>query len=390
MKLKNLFLWLAIIANSIAMLVLTFYLIRLPWLAGDEKLLIWTTSALKLNTRELPPSEDFALINTSYDLSLIDRYDKFGFPVGNQAITNRDKLASLLEIIAKSEHRPKYIICDIHFVDSSEADDKLSAALSKFDNLIISSHLDENNQLEYPLFKNVNQGLSDYVIGSIFDGVYKYQLVYNDTLELTPLKVHSYLSKSKIVTWGSFVKVGEYWTLNNFIMNYRILQKDIMDGEAGFNPVGMGELLYLEEADIQEFVAGKIVVIGDFLESDMHETLFEITSGPLILLNAYLTIKAGDTYVNFWFFFLIISVYMGLSYMVLVKGDLVERITISKFGKIKSASSLAGFMSYLLILSILSVISFFIFNIHINVFFLAVAFYTTDKIVGLVHQRRSN
>lgn len=387
MKLKNFFLWLAIIANSIAMLVLTFYLIRLPWLAGDEKLLIWTTSALKLDTKELPRSEDFALINTSYDLSLIDHFDEFGFPVGNQAITNRDKLASLLEIIAKSEQRPKYIICDIHFVDGSEADERLSAALSKFDNLIISSHLDENNQLEYPLFKHVNRGLSDYIIGSIFDGVYKYQLIYNDTLELTPLKVHTYLSKSKIKSWGPFVKVGDKWTLNNFIMNYRILQKDIDDVEVGFNPISMGELLYLPEEDIQGFTEGKIVIIGDFFEADMHETLFEITSGPLILLNAYLTIRGGDTYVNIWFFLLVFAVFIVLSYMVYVEGDPIEKIISNQWNKNKLASYLSGFMSYMIPLTLLSLTTFFIFNIHINVFFLAVSFYLMDKIVGYFYSK---
>lgn len=384
---KKILLGSAVIANSVVMLFLTFYLIKLPWLAGDEKLLIWTTSAIKFNNRELPQSENFALINTSYDISLIDKLDDFGFPVGQQVITDRAKLTRLLEIINRASIKPKYIICDIHFLEESVNDKKLSIALSKFDNIIISSHLDDKNQLEYPIFKDVNRGLSDYVIGSVFDGVYKYQLIYNDSLQLTPLKVHLDISKKEIDVRGPLVRIGSIWTPNNFIMNYRILQKDIIDGEAGFNPVSMGELLYLEEADIQNFVAGKIVVLGDFLEADMHETLFEITSGPLILLNAYLTIQAGDTYVNFWFFLLIISVYICLSYIVFVKGDPIEKAISIYWGKNKLASYLSGFMSYLIVLTLLSIITFFIFNIHLNVFFLAVAFYIIDKTIGFINSK---
>ncbi len=369
------------------MIILSLYLMKLPWLAGDEKFLIWGSSALKLATREIPSSEDFALINTSYDLQLIDRIDEYGFPVGQQVITDREKLSLLLEIIGQAEQPPDYIICDIHFVDSTKVDQRLDSALSQFDNLILSFHLNENNQPEYPIFKQPKRGLSDYVIGSVFDGVYKYQLIYNDSLHLTPLKVHEDLSGEKVKVLGPMVKVGDRWTLNNFIMNYRLLQKDIINLEAGFNPINMGELLFLEDNDIQEFTANKIVVIGDFFEHDMHETLFEISSGPLILLNAYITIKEGDSFVNIWFFALLMIVYSCLSYFVFVEGDYMERVIIKKFGSIKIAASLAGFMSYLIILTLLSLVTFFLFNIHINIFFIAVAFYILDKMIGYFHSR---
>ncbi|MEM7299340.1 MAG: hypothetical protein AAF391_13870, partial [Bacteroidota bacterium] len=108
-----------IAVNTILMIVLTLYLMKLPWLAGDEKFLIWSTSNVKFASREIPSTEEYALINTSYDLQLIDRYDDFGFPIGNQSVTDRQKLTQLLQIINESQNAPKYIICDIHFVDST-------------------------------------------------------------------------------------------------------------------------------------------------------------------------------------------------------------------------------------------------------------------------------
>lgn len=386
MSKQKLFLWLGIMANTLVMIFLTFYFMSLPWLAGDEKLLIWSTSAIKFANRSLPDSEDFALINTSYDLQLIDRLDEFGFPVGQRAITDRNKLSQLLHAISSADHPPKYIICDIHFLDATAYDERLDSTLRKLDNLIVSYHINDLGEIEYPIF-DVNKGLSDYVIGSVFDGVYKYQLLHHDSLKLTPLKVYEDLTHTTAQPKGPFVQIGERWTPNNFIMNYRLLQKDITNQEAGFNPVNMGELLYLEDQDIQDFVAGKIVVIGDFFENDMHETLFEITSGPLILLNALLTIQNGDTYVN-WFFFLLLFVsYVYFSYMVFVEGDYMESRITKYFGAVRIANYLAGFMSYLILLTILSCLTFFIFNIHLNVFFLALTFYFTDKIVGFTYSK---
>ena len=79
--------------------------------------MIRVTSAIKLNSRETPPSKEYALINVSYDLSLIDRYDEFGFPVGNQVITDREKLQNLFQIINSSSGKPNYILCDIEFLE---------------------------------------------------------------------------------------------------------------------------------------------------------------------------------------------------------------------------------------------------------------------------------
>lgn len=370
------------------MMVFTFYLMKLPWLAGDEKFLIWGSSAVKFSFREVPSSEDFAFINTSYDLQLVDRFDEFGFPVGNRAITDREKLLRLFSAINNGEKKPKYIILDIHFVDSTEFDTALQKELNVLDNVIVSAHLNEKGELEKPIF-NVNHGLSDYVIGSVFDGIYKYQLIYQDSLKQTPLKVFEALHGEPVTSYGPFVKIGERWTTNNFIMNYRILQKDIQNLEAGFNPVGMGELLYLPDEDIQDFLADKIVVVGDFFENDMHETIFEITSGPIILVNALLTIEEADTIVNLFFFSLMFIFYAYLSFLVYYEGDFIEK-KIEKFTSKKMSRYFIGFASYFLILAVFSIICFIFFNIHVNIFFVAIGFYLLDRLVSIVYKIRSN
>lgn len=380
---KRTWLVIGIVLNAIGMVFLTFYFMSLPWLAGDEKFLIWSTSALKLAYREVPDSDDYAFINTSYDLTLIDRYDEFGFPVGNQVITDRDKLAELFEIIKSADGQPKFVLVDIHFKDSTEADARLNAALRDFPNVLLSAHLNESGAIEVPVLEEVPYGISDYVIGNVFDGVYKYQLFYHDSLRLTPLKMHEALSGEKASRGLFGVTCGDLWMPNNFIINYRLLQKDINNLDAGFNPINLGELLYLPPEDIEEFLADKMVIIGDFHENDMHETLYEITAGPLILLNVLLSIENHDSTLNFWFFLLLFVGYVYLSYLAFYHGDFIEMKLRKQFGDKKFLKSLAGFFGYIVLLSILSSMTFFGFGIHLNVFLLACWLYIVDKLTSI-------
>ncbi len=107
----------------------------LPWLAGDEKFLIWLTSAIKFQSREMPDPGTVALINVSYDLELIDKFDDFGFPVGNQVITDRLKLFEFFKILNDHDAAPKQIICDIFFQDETPADSLLERELKKRNDL---------------------------------------------------------------------------------------------------------------------------------------------------------------------------------------------------------------------------------------------------------------
>jgi hypothetical protein len=375
------------LVNTIILFFLTFWLMSLPWLAGDEKLMIWATSLVKLANRDTPQSDRFALINTSSDLQLIDQYDEFGFPVGNQAISDRSKIAALLSIAADGKEKADFIFLDILFENESPDDDSLRVSLNKFPNHILSYHLDDDNLSLLPIFDNANIGLSDYITGSAFDGVYKYQLIYLDSLKLSPLKIYENLHSVNAEKFGPFVNLGEFTTLNNFIINYRVLQKDIEDQEAGFNPINIGELLLLPDADIQDFLANKIVVVGDFRAHDFHETIFEITAGPLILVNVLLSLEAHETNVN-WLFFLILGLaYLYLSYMALSNTDSIEEMIRRKFKNSGFVKYIAGFASYLFILTIVSCTTFFLFNIHINVFFLACFLYGIDKINGWLYQK---
>ena len=388
MKFGKIVFRLAVLIHALGMLFFTFYLMRLPWLAGDEKLLIWSTSLFQLVKREPPPPEDFALVNTSYDLKLIDRIDANGFPIGQQVITDREKLARLVEILASGPKKPAYVIMDIHFADTSSDDHRLRKAFTRLPNTMVSAHLNDDDQFEAPVFTEVGTGLSDYVTASVFEGVYKYQLVFRDTMMLTPLKVHAALTNQPVKTWGPFVKIGDRWTLNHFILNFRLLQKDLVDDKADFNPVNLGELLSLPDEEIRSFAAGKILVLGDFLENDMHQTLFEVTAGPVILLNAYLSIREGDTSIGLVFLLLLFGIHLFLSHRVFNRRDFLTGRGRLRWRKFEWALPTDGFLGYLSLLIMLSLITFFLYNIHLNVFFLACVYYASARAMDVAYDRK--
>jgi len=383
---KKLAVFLALI-NTIILFVLTAWFWSLPWLAGDEKMMIWATSAIKLNFREVPESRDFFLINVSNDLMLIDATDDLGFPVGNQVITDRAKLLELFRIINNHSTQHKYILCDLRFEDRTEYDSALNAEMRKIDRMIISFHLDNEGNPILPVIEGVTSGLSDYVIGNIFDGVYKFQLYFGDTLKLTPLIISEEIQGLESSQTGPFVKMGKWFTLNYFIMSYRLLQKDIDSQEAGFNPVNLGVLLQLNPEDVASYLENKFVVIGDFFQHDMHETIFEITSGPVVLLNALLTIQNQDSRVNIFFFIILGGTFFALSFIAIYPEDLIEIYIRKKYGKLKWVGNLTSFMTYIVMLFLVSTITFFLFNIHINAFFLAIYLFIIEKVSNFLMKK---
>lgn len=374
--------WIGSIVNTGIMLALTMYFWSLPWLAGDEKFLIWSSSLIKKHFTEKPPAEEVALINVSYDLALTDKLDEFGFPVGQTVITDRARLAEFYAIMNAGNHPYQFMLTDVFFADPSTDDELLQSEISGLKKALFSTHLNDKDSVMPTVFK-ADYGISDYLIANIFEGVYKGQLIFNDTLLHTSLKAIDADAK----LFGPFAKVNEQFIPNHFIINYSLLQNEMLKLAYNYNPVNLGELLLLPEEDIHAFVKGKLVILGDYKENDMHETVFEITSGPLILLNVYYQLLRGNTTVNFFFLLLIVVSYFFLSFLVVLPEDPVRSFLIKRFGKTRIVSKLlTGITFYSVSLSLLSFCLFFLFNIHINAFFIGLYCYGVDWIVYHIHQ----
>src|SRR5690606_7262713 len=75
---------------------------------------------------------------------------------------------------------------------------------------------------------------------------------------------------------------------------------------------------------INHVTKDKIGGLGDFEDSDMHETISGPTSGPLILVNVLLALEEGDKLISWSFVLFLVSGYFLISYKCYTKNDLLD------------------------------------------------------------------
>ncbi|NJO92395.1 MAG: hypothetical protein HC831_28075 [Chloroflexia bacterium] len=93
-----------LILHSFFLTAISIYLLNLPFIYEDELYLVQTTSIIKKLTarkQDKPNRKRFLFVNVAWEKQLIDKLDEEGFPLGNQAITDRSKLAEFLSRINK-------------------------------------------------------------------------------------------------------------------------------------------------------------------------------------------------------------------------------------------------------------------------------------------------
>ena len=385
---KKTLIWVASLLNALLMAGFTFFWLRQPYWSGDEFALIRYTSIFKrliLPLEDFPPRERFLFVTLSWDKKLIEKSDADGFPIGYQPITDRKKLADFFSILAKKPDNHKFVICDVFFKDPSPDDSLLVASINKVPNVLCSYHKGDDDQPEYPAL-NVPRGLSDYETAQ--NGTFvKFKLVQNDTLRSLPLLMYEkiYRKKFKEGLWCD--SLGGTPILNAFILDHRIrnfqLQTDTMYSRIYFGE----ELLMLPEEEIYAMTKDRIVIMGDFEDQDIHETVYGDTPGPLILLNAFLAIEAGDNRLSMWFLVFILTGYTLVSFKCFSENDLIER-WVEKWSARSSFLGLAlGVVSYALVLIVMSVISYFLFNVHLTILLLALYMNFLEKAVKFFRVR---
>ncbi|MEO1054898.1 MAG: hypothetical protein AAFX87_29965 [Bacteroidota bacterium] len=375
------------LVNAAILVFLSLLLQQQPYLYKDEELVIQFTKVLKKMTLKLedkPPSERFLFVNTSFDNQLIDKMDETGFfPMGNQVITDRSKLAQFFHLLARNPNH-EYLICDIFFKDVSPHDSLLADVISQLPRTILPYHLNEANQRVLPIFK----AKTGYATIETLDDIFlKYDLTKYDSLKSVPLVMFEELHDTSIKP-GRFVsKMEDQYVLDYFILDFRIRNYDLVENQT-YPLVNLGELLFLGEEAVNELTKDRIIVIGDFLFNDSVETLTGEMAGPLVLLNAFLALEAHDNHLQLGFVvFLIISFFL-VSVLVFHPSDIIERL-INKLSKKKwTRRSFIG-LSYFTILILISITAYFAFQKHINIFFLTFYLFGLDMGVQYIGRRKA-
>lgn len=399
---KRILLIIITVINAFLMLLLSFWLMTLPFNNGDELLVIEWGSKIKkifLGLEKKPSKEDFIFINVAYDKQLTDKLDDNGFPIGKQVITDRYKLGHFLEILGKKPQNQKFIIGDVFFGDSVGLDPcrndsispdfRLYAAMKKLPNLMLSYHLKENDSIDYPIFRDIPRGLSDYTTTE--DIFLKFQFVKYDSIPTLPLEMYKFLHKKEVKKEGLFLLSEMNILLNTHILDIKIRNYDLFVAEEKYKMDNLENILsgVMNEEAVLEYVKDRIIVIGDFEVTDNHKTIYGDTAGSLLLVNAYLNLRDGDNRLTVWLFLYLFSCYALISYLTFQKEkQLVKWVQESKFiQKIKFLRFLRNpnildFVGNATTLLLTSMGSFLLFDVQLGILYLTLYLFIIRRVAG--------
>lgn len=265
---------------------------------------------------ERVPDDDVVFINVDYDKQLVDLTDEFGIPVGNAAITDRQKISRLLEIIEGSGSY-KYVMMDVFFESGyeTEADSTLFSRIASMERIVIPRHVNGslgNQDL------TAKTAYADYVTTIKETSFTKYLLFRKDGPSM-PLK--SYTD----ITGHSIEKVGFWYADNGSLarkvifpkMYAKIVSPYRPDGQKSYLNIGEDILDVAEVVDWADFFKGKYILIGSFTGDDSHLSYAGNIPGCLINYNVFLSLMKGNHKIPFLLILVYFLIFFVMAYLIL-------------------------------------------------------------------------
>jgi hypothetical protein len=347
--------------------------------------------------------------------------------IGKRPITDRKRIAEFLNLLNKNPQY-KFIILDLYLKDSSDraSDLQLQTALTNTKNILIPYHKGPDGFALRPIVK-ASQALSDYEKVSVENKFLQFKLVQGDSLKTTPLVMYESLTGKKFKSGTVVNHLDNQLSLNNFLIDFTVFSRDINRSGGDESGINAGRdssrynILYLSDLlgdqlrqslpldssmpekiaieireaivteyvkeQISNFTKDRIIIIGDFSEADIHDTIHGRMPGPLILLNIFLSLESGDNLYNLWFILFLFIGYFIVSYKCYTHYDLLDDLLwkLVAWTGVKRFS--LSFMGYILYFIILSVFSYFIFNIQLTILILALYMELLEWVVKYLQTR---
>lgn len=404
--------------NALLLVLFSFLWLNYSYiLSDDEEVLIKATTGLKdialgnVTGRHKPDNRDFLFVNIAWEKQLIPVSDSNGMVVGKRAITDRKRLARFFELINKNPHY-RFLLLDVWFADSSDysTDSLLQVQLDRTKNFLIPYHKDpsDDNRKVFPIFQ-APCALSDYEKDDMDNNFIKFRLVQGNGFKTTPLVMYEHLHHRRFTDNGLFHTSGNRLCLNSFILNLRIWANDLKEEahnkdtiSSRYTKVQLADLIgpdtgaeatpaaldNMYASLIDTMTRNRIVVIGDFEDTDIHNTIYGATPGPLILLNTYLALKDGDNLISMSFILFLFMGFFLISLKCFTQEDPIDLFVIHRLISGKGFRTfLSGLISYVIYLGMLSVITYFLFNVHLTILYLAIYFEVLDQAIHFFKNR---
>ncbi len=377
-----------VFVHTLLLMLVTYLWLNLPYTYENEGVIISWSSIIKnviLGFEDKPPKEDFLLINTSYEKTLIPKLDEYGFDVGTEPITNRKSLAEFFQKASLNNHH-RFIVCDIFLQGENEFDSLLLASVQSTKNVRFPFHR-ENGEFVKPHLP-VPMAFSDYT--SDFGNFLKYSFQQFDTCRSVALEMFTIMDGGKYEKSGWFFYQNNHIALNSFIIEFPIRQFDIFrDDTLGYNSMHLLNFLSLPDSMAAATLKNKIIILGDFMENDMHQTIYGTTAGPLIHLDAYLNMHQNRNQLSIWFFIYLFIFFFIFSYILFFNSQVFSFAWTQKLQQSRVGGFLFDYLKYAFFLMLMSVVSFLLFDVHLNVLIISLYFSLAEYGIEFVRKRRS-
>ena len=376
--------------NAVAMLLFTFYWLNLPYTFGDEAFLIKWSSLVKKSLFGIDPKpdpEEVLFVDVSGIKTTIDGVNEFGevSPYHRRVITDRAHLTEFFALLNEYREDIRLVFCDILFIDPTTHDPALQAQFDLLgDKLLGVSHLLEDRVLK-PVF-DLPHALATYQ--STDELFLKYPLLLGDSLKTVPLALHERLDGGRLDDRGIFFpRLDGRLSLPDPIIDFKVRKTDFRTGTdpgtANFTAFQIGTLLesrmFMSAEDLRAYFQGKLVIVGDF-ETDVHETPFGELPGPILVYNAYLTLKEGDNKVSVWWMLFLLLAFYFLSSRVFAEVEVRKPGWLADLFQSRTGKIILNALDEFAILTLITLLSYFLFQIHINILILLVFVKTTEFI----------
>lgn len=387
------------IVIAIGFLLLSYCLTNLDFPISGEKALLYRFEFAKnyLFPKENSVNDSILLIDVSFDKTPVKATDEYGIPIGDILITDRYKLLELLQELKRRDDY-KYIMLDVFFGQKGETpqDSALYATICSMKRIVVPCH--SNEALADSSLKE-KAGMADYTSTYKISGFAKYPYLPKEEVSL-PLKMYEDITGRTI---------RKHWLL--YFDGWRLARKSIIltfdfnaispynnEGEKVWYYLGADILGNEEEKgllyEIPELTKDKYVVIGAFQGDDIHATYVGSMSGPIINLNAYLSLMHKHHVVSISLAIIMFCAFYLLAYLTLTRQDMrrladsmSQKQTYQVRSRIMALSVLFSWIGYSLFLTVLCVLTYVFLGEVYEIFITSTMFYLlslavkyTDKI----------
>lgn len=311
----------AIVSLPIAILLVVFLNIYWNWRYtygfGDE---FTMTMSLGFHLGRSPePHKEVSVINVSYDKVLVDRYDEHGHS-GQKPITDRKKLNDFLTAL-KEHDGYRYVLLDVDFSAGlkSEYDDSLFRTIASMRDIVVAT----SDPASDPEMIRGKTAKAFYQVRKTGDDFLKYTFMNPETGEPSiALKMWQDMTGGTYEKSPCGYRMNGKRCYNSIIPSFRFMILDNLRQDRSVQLPNLGTDVLTAMQYVDDFVSqydDKVIIIGDWLENDIHDTIAGPQPGSAIIYNAYLSLVNGDNIRSIWVM-LLLTIILWVEVMFMLRG----------------------------------------------------------------------